>query len=381
MTNKELLSQTINYLRFPLTIGVVLIHFNIANNGISVHGVQYGMNVADWYRYIVTFFSDVVARLSVPIFFMISGFLFFYSKDFNGSVYIKKLKTRVRTLLIPFILWNIIALLNQMIRMLPFFSSLFPNLAQTEFKFSLVRLFNTFFNNTSYNGLLVSPFDEIVTSCPVPINVPMWYVRDLMVIVLLTPFIYWCIRKMSYWYLIGLYLFTSIFAIFFYSEGNYYLLLLDNVFFFSWGAWYSINHRNLIEQMWKLRYAVFLYIPFAVMDLLTKEISINYYIHFAGIFLGIISGFVIVSYLLSHDKIKVNTTLANSSFFVFALHTLIISDLAKILLIGLHLPDTTLVMLLLYIIVPILTICICVMLYMFLRRYLPSLCGLLTGGR
>lgn len=381
MTNKELLSQTITYLRFPLTIGVVLIHFNLANDGISVHGTQYGMDCADWYRYLVMFFSDVLACLSVPMFFMISGFLFFYGKEFNGSIYVKKLKTRVRTLLIPFILWNMIALFNQMIRMLPVFSSFFPNLGDTEFHFSFVRLFNTFFNNTSYNGLLVFPVEEIVTTCPVPINVPMWYVRDLMITILLTPVIYWFIRKINYWYLIGLFLATSIFATCFYIEGNYYLLFLNNLFFFSLGAWYSINHQNVIEQMWKLRHAAWLYFPFALMDLFTKETSLNYYIHFIGIFLGIISCFCVVSYLLKNGKVRINSTLANSSFFVFALHTLIIGDLAKILLIGLHLPDTTIVMLALYVAVPVLTVCLCVVLYMLLRRYMPLVCGLLTGGR
>lgn len=58
MTKEELLSKTITYLRFPLTVGVVFIHFNIAD-GFNISGIEYGMNNPKSYYYLVTFLSDV----------------------------------------------------------------------------------------------------------------------------------------------------------------------------------------------------------------------------------------------------------------------------------------------------------------------------------
>ena len=42
MTNDKLLSQSINFLRFPLIIGILYVHFYLAKTGLSIHGVKYG---------------------------------------------------------------------------------------------------------------------------------------------------------------------------------------------------------------------------------------------------------------------------------------------------------------------------------------------------
>lgn len=113
MTNDELLSKTISWLRFPLIVGVVFIHFNfIADEEITIRGVEYTINSPQWLTYFITFCSSVLPRISVPLFFFMSGFLFFYRTEFNAESYKKKLKSRSRSLLIPYILWNTIFLLH-----------------------------------------------------------------------------------------------------------------------------------------------------------------------------------------------------------------------------------------------------------------------------
>ena len=76
MTNEELQSKTIDFLRFPLIVGVVLIHAHITGMTIKGNDVLRGNSfpVCDTISY---FFSEVVARMAVPLFFFISGFLFF----------------------------------------------------------------------------------------------------------------------------------------------------------------------------------------------------------------------------------------------------------------------------------------------------------------
>lgn len=52
--------------------------------------------VYDVFRYIV---SEQLATIAIPLFFFISGFLFFYRSDFSLAVYGTKLRKRIRTLL------------------------------------------------------------------------------------------------------------------------------------------------------------------------------------------------------------------------------------------------------------------------------------------
>jgi hypothetical protein len=124
-----------------------------------------------------------------------------------------------------------------------------------------------------------------------------------------------------------------------------------------------------------------LYLLLAIVDTLTKNTGYNTYIHNAGILAGIISTVTIASYLIEKGRVKVNMTLANCSFFIFALHTLIIKIIGKVLFIALHLPDNTYSMLFLYFVVPTTTIILCLLIYIFLHRYLTNVCNLLTGGR
>ena len=109
MTDEELQSKSIDFLRFPLIVGVVLIHAHFSNvimNGVNVNILhEYSCPIYDTTSY---FFSELIGRIAVPLFFFISGFLFFYrSKEFSLSVYRHKLKNRGRSILLPYLFWNL----------------------------------------------------------------------------------------------------------------------------------------------------------------------------------------------------------------------------------------------------------------------------------
>ena len=385
MTNDELLSKTISYLRFPLTVGVVFIHFNLAKNGFSMHGVKYGLNNPEWYYYIINFFSEVLPRIGVPLFFLISGFLFFYRKEFNGAIYRNKLRTRATTLMLPFFLWNIIAVLINASHKLPFLSSIFTNASKTSIVITSERIFNTFFANFKNEGIFVTPTIEDamteVSKNPFPIDVPMWYVRDLIVMVILAPVIYWFIKKCGKWFIILLGIVWYFIRPILFPDGGYPVLFFTAAFFFSCGAYFSINRKSFVDIMRKVKWFPLLYLLLAVVDTFTKKEDYNIYIHKAGILIGVASAVIVTSYLIEKGRVKVNMTLANCSFFVFALHTLIMHDIGKVFFTILHLPDNTYAMLFMYFLVPTITISLCVFIYIFLKRFLPTVCNVLTGGR
>ena len=377
MTNEELLSRTISYLRFPLTVGVVFIHFSLGD-GLAVNGQIYGLENPDWYFFIVNLISQTFARVSVPLFFVVSGFLFFYRIDFNSGVYLHKLRSRVKTLLIPYILWNIIAILWQLKCFIPGVSSF---IHPVEIRISLIRIINTFFCNTYHSGIILGPpyFSEAGLY---PIDGPLWYVRDLLVMVALSPIIYWIVKKggVGSVAIIGLLWFFSSIIL---PEGGHYLyMFVTATFFFSCGAYYSIFKSNFVVSFCKLKYAPIFYIIIAILDALTKGQNCNVYLHKVGILFGVVSMVVIVSNLLVFGKVKVNNTLEKSSFFIFALHFLFIGELGKVFFMLFHVVDSNpYAMLALYFIVPIITVLLCLGLYVILKSYLPGICNLLTGGR
>lgn len=383
MAENNTISQTISYLRFPLTVAVVYIHFNISRKGISVHGINYGINNPDWYIYLINLISYVFASIAVPLFYFISGYLFFRQKEFNIGVYKEKLCSRIKTLLVPFFLWNLIAITLQTIRLIPFFSSLFPGAYKTEIHLSLIRIFNTFFNNTLQNGILVSPIGYTMTEIinePYPIDIPLWYIRDLIVMVIVSPLIYWIIKKCNVLYIIVLGV-IWILKSFFLPQGGYIAMLITALFFFSWGGFHGINEIDFVKEMQKYKYMLLLYIPIAISDTLTVFTNYNTYIHNIGILFGVVAVINIAVHRMKSGYVKVNNLLLNSTFFVYALHKLIIDDVAKIFFSLSHLPDNTYVMLFFYVVIPIITILICIGLYKSLYHISPVTCNLLTGGR
>ena len=54
--------------------------------------------------------SHVISRAAVPTFFLISGYYFFLNTRFTLATYKDKLRKKIRTILLPYLLWNIIAI-------------------------------------------------------------------------------------------------------------------------------------------------------------------------------------------------------------------------------------------------------------------------------
>ena len=381
MTSDELLSKTIDYLRFPLCVGIVFAHFNLSK-GLEIHGVRYGLENPDWYFFFLRLVNWVLPSLIVPMFFIFSGLLFFYRKDFSAEVYVQKLKSRMMTLLVPYILWNIIAILWRLKCLLPGISSFYR---PVEIKVSSSRIFNTFFCNVDNSGIIVGSTLTNVPEGILPIDGPLWFVRELMLMVVISPVIYWLIKKGNLWFLslLGIVWFCSSWFLLNDSFLKMYASqFLMSLFFFSWGAFYSINRQNLVLVFRRFYSAPFIYILLAIADALTQDLEYNGLIHNTGLLAGVVSMVVVASHLLEFGVKSFSRTLVNSCFFIYALHDLFITEVGKIAFLMLHVPEKNPhAMLSLYLIVSVFTTIGCLFLYMSLRRYAPRMCNLLTGGR
>jgi fucose 4-O-acetylase-like acetyltransferase len=98
------LSHSITELRFPLAVLVVLGHANILS--FPIKGITSPFEII---QYPILFLSKILFEPAVPLFFVISGILFFWSVDqFKQVDYRKKIRKRFYTLLIPYLVWNLI---------------------------------------------------------------------------------------------------------------------------------------------------------------------------------------------------------------------------------------------------------------------------------
>lgn len=100
----NLQSLVIDWLRFPLAIAVVFIH-SFGSKEIDLYYLHANpFSPESIYDFLRIALSNVGTHFAVPVFFMFSGFLFFYkAKDFNLSLYKQKLRKRFKTLFIPYV--------------------------------------------------------------------------------------------------------------------------------------------------------------------------------------------------------------------------------------------------------------------------------------
>lgn len=364
MPNSELQSKIIDFLRFPLIVGVVFIHNN--SSTMIVQGVEIGNSTNLPMYYIASnLFSQVIGSIAVPLFFFISGFLFFLNKNFNLNVYKRKLQSRVHTLFIPYLFWNLAVLLFCYIAtMIPILSS-----GSKSSDYNLMYILESLWGRSN----TAEPIDF-------PIDFQFWFIRDLMVVVVLSPFIYWFLKKTKCYgvIFIGILWYLGYTIPYIGRRG----LSMFALFFFTMGAWYSIRQKNLIDEFYKFRYWYFIgYLLVAIGDLCTKEQNYNIYIHNIGIIVGILCCFNLSHYLIEKKGIKESPFLAASSFFIFAVHVpWLLPQLKKVLFVLLK-PKSDAMLTLLYFVIVIIVVLVALLLYYLLKRTLPRFTAFITGGR
>ena len=96
------------FVSFVLSILVFLIHISSFAQYASVDGWIGTLNGK-----LSFFFQESITRFAVPMYFILSGIAFF--RDYDNTKYIKKLKSRFFTLCIPYLIWNTLCMLFEII--------------------------------------------------------------------------------------------------------------------------------------------------------------------------------------------------------------------------------------------------------------------------
>ena len=118
MGRNDLRSQSLDLLRFPLAVVVLTIHI-FSSGGLTVQGSTVTFDELPFFLELNHFIDGFLRGQSVPIYFFISGYVFFLGVKLTKEKYAQKLRNRVKTLLIPYLIWNTIAVLYSLTRIVP----------------------------------------------------------------------------------------------------------------------------------------------------------------------------------------------------------------------------------------------------------------------
>lgn len=117
------------------------------------------------------FFKEAITRFAVPMFFILSGIAFF--KGYESKKYLSKLKSRLFSLVIPYLLWNTLWMIFEILCSYTFIANYF--VGRVPFVLSPLNVLRGIF----------------LHAC----NGPFWFVFDLIIFSLAAPLIYLVIRN------------------------------------------------------------------------------------------------------------------------------------------------------------------------------------------
>lgn len=323
--------------------------------------------------------SHVLTHIAVPTFFVISGFLFFRKwQQWDTQLYLKKMKSRFRTLFIPYVCWNAIAILGIIASMTGAYFLKGKPLSRIPLYFQEKGILSLFWDvnvwaedRTNLLGML--------TPMTGPIDLPLWFLRDLIVVTVLTPFVYGFVKHTRHYgiLLLALAYISGVWP-------NLSGFNITAVFFFSTGAYFSIHGKNLVMECQCVRMASYIaaiafLLPSIWLD--GRNTPVGYILYPFYIISGVCAAFNLAADLLRKGKTKVHPLLAQSTFFIYALHTIVVLAACNFLVQHLLSGEHPLIQTIAYLLTPLLCVSACLGIFLFLKRFMPKILGILTGNR
>lgn len=346
----KLQSRVIDLLRYPLAVLVVMCHCGFLDGGGTA---------------VQIFFSETLPHVSVPLFLLFSGYLFFKEGQFDRTLYLRKLKSRFRTLFIPYIIWSTICFIIAVVQ-----GQVTPTIPHY-----VQGLWDTALWNEGISFSRTLP--------GYPVNMPLWFIRDLMILVLISAIIWFLLQKTRGW---GILLLA---AWWFPAHDKFFGFRADSLFFFSLGALFAIKRVNFVQ--WARKYAVPFYVAAGVMLVADYVVMYKNYLAYHELrFNWLVFNIYVVSIMGATLAIASKMAdkpfagrlirLSSASFFLYAAHILWLEPLRDYLLKVLA-PTSDTAVILFYFAFIAFHCTIVTVLYFLMRRFLPKSTAVLTGGR
>lgn len=381
MALSDLDSKTIRILKNYLLFFVVFCHMNPTTwrfdqtdfSLFSIGSINNALGIG---------LSYTLGHISIPLYFLMSGLLF-WKEDvrWSWSLYCQKIYSRIYRLLIPYVLWNALSILTYLFYWL--WSFYRQDASVVEVDTPLASGLHLFWDTCKW-GFHKTDWLGTPTINSGPLVVPLWYVRDLIVVVLLTPALFRGILQFGRYFIIFL-LICYITQIWTHIPG----LSIDAVFFFTLGLYISISGKSLV------RISRVVAIPNIILSVVLFCICVyyggiatnigNYYYRVFALF-GSLSIVYFASFLSNNNRFQKDTIFVNSAFFVYAIHACWFEPIGSVLSNAQYIMIKLTTRLncpwvIYYLFTPFVVIFICMIIYKICSLIFPSFCALLSGTK
>jgi surface polysaccharide O-acyltransferase-like enzyme len=345
----DYLSKKIKVLTFSMIIMVVFLHaYNLPVD-------RQAPGFSSFNHFIQLFISQGITRIAVPMFFSISGYLFFV--NYTGrSDYYKKITKRFKGLFLPYVMWSLAGLLFY------YFLNTSP-------------LLKSYFNQNLFTGVTAWGYCKLVFLDPIPFQ--LWFVRDLFLLALISPLIFVLISKFSLAFML------SLGTCWFYDINppqfanlNWPFLRIEGILFFSLGATLALKKINLGGKCTPNITLLIVWIALVVAKVFYAGINLTVPIHKISIITGLVAVWLNYELLVFLFDRKSIFKLTSYTFFVFLFHEPFLTMVEKVFEKILHFPSIAI-----YLTAPLLTICMAFLIASLLTKRLPRVYNIITGGR
>ena len=346
-------SKRITSLRFLLIVFVVFIHANLTVDD-ALNYYHYDFVQPKWIEVFKNFICGTLGGSAVPLFFLFASYLQFSKND----TYSLLLKKKGKSLLIPYILWTVITIILYLIsQTIPQTSVFFQNPINIIRNWRFIDYLKAF----TYH-------DEVY-----PLVYQFWFLRDLMILIILSPIIKILCSKFPGTMLI----IVSVFAVkgipIFFTNSTALFFYMAGYFF----AKYKISFFKIADKI-KLYEYIFLIALTISFDLLFEG---RYSFGFLKTIISCLFLLKLSTYFIKDEKVYEKTNyLASYSFFLYAVHTPFLGTAINKIsqkVIPLH----GILCLVQFLLAAFLTISIGTLLGICLNKLFPRLFKILNGGR
>lgn len=346
------LSDKIKFLSLFSIILVLYIHSGFHNYPHEILGMKFNNMLQE-------LISEKIGRCAVPLFYMISGFLFFQNTDDGIRTIYKKMSKRVYTLVIPYIISCL------------FFPLFFVVL-------DLIPGSEKFINGGNIFSFFEQPISVIISSLfyktpggTSPLAFQLWFLRDLIIIVAISPILY-LLRKYFNKYILVLLFFCLNLSVYICSY-----FPITALFWFMLGD-------AIINDMSKLK-SKFILMTFLIISLLEiyYEVKFPQYISIPITLLGIMGIWNIYDYIVSDKFILKNNKYlylaCSATFFIYLFHEPTLNIVRKLLVVVFG--QSSFGFAASYLLSPWIFAFIAIIIASLMRNYIPKVYSILVGGR
>lgn len=345
--NEKTISQAVALLRFPLIVGIVCIHTDLRiacpiTGTLPIFG-----------PFIQVFKNDICFPV-LDVFFFIAGFYFFKECRFDTAVYAMKLRKRFKSLLIPYMLWNGITFIA--VCLYQVFTGHMPLLHKAVVDFRWYDYLLVFWDLQAATGIASDPHGPLVLQ--------FWFVQCLMVAMLLSPILWLGVRRIGWLFLVLL----GIFLVG-YPFREYAGVRMDAFLFFAMGAYFRFHQR-----LWKVfAFPWILALSWVVVWIAMQFVPVLSVVYCVVYVLLVLS-------LAVHSQNEILPSLGKIVFFIFAFHAFISQTFFNVYE-RLPIPWNDALAFITFFVTVAVNVCLCLLVYYLMKKYMPKFLSLLVGGR